>query len=271
MAESIVIHPDIKLRLQAAANRPSHATLLAGQRGVGLHTIARLLAKRIGDTVLETLPDEKGTIGIATVRELYSHTRAKSEQRRICLIDDADSMGIDAQNALLKLLEEPTSNTLFILTSHNPELMLPTILSRLQRIDIRPATDTQSRDLLDSFKGITPALRQQLLFIGGGLPAELKRLVNDEQYRREKIALAQKAKALVSGTRYEQVVLVGQLAANRNSATAVLEIALRMLRLQLTRSDDIAPLLQRIEVYTEAMERIRENGHVRTQLLRTVH
>jgi DNA polymerase-3 subunit delta' len=57
---------------------------------------------------------------------------------RITIVDAADDMNISAANALLKILEEPPSRSLFLIVSHAPGRLLPTIRSRCRRLDLRP-------------------------------------------------------------------------------------------------------------------------------------
>ena len=85
--------------------------LLSGMAGVGLHTIAKQLAKTHGNVItlvpdLLTKTSTVPQIGIEKVRELYEQTRTRTATSRIVVIDDADTMTIPAQNAFLKLLEE---------------------------------------------------------------------------------------------------------------------------------------------------------------------
>ncbi len=62
-----------------------------------------------------------------------------------------------AANALLKLLEEPPRQTIFLLVSHNPGALLPTILSRTQRVSVRAHTEPELTDHLETAYGVAPA------------------------------------------------------------------------------------------------------------------
>jgi DNA polymerase-3 subunit delta' len=87
-----------------------------------------------------TLKSSKATIGVDEVRSL-SHFFEKTAHigiAKTALVRQADTMTISAANALLKTLEEPTSNSFIILTTDRPETLLPTIISRCQQIKIRP-------------------------------------------------------------------------------------------------------------------------------------
>jgi len=85
---------------------------------------------------------------IATVRLLKNFLSQKpfNHYSKIVLIPDADNLNPESQNALLKTLEEPGKNNYLILTSSKPQLLLPTILSRCQKIKISsPKTENQTQ------------------------------------------------------------------------------------------------------------------------------
>lgn len=157
-----------------ASRRLHHAWLLAGPKGVGKASFARIAATRVlaeaADPAialpgleapeehpiarliaagshpdfrwLERLEKEKGeglarNISVKQVRELgdfLNLTPALSPWRAI-VIDSVDDLEASAANALLKMLEEPPANSLFFLVSHAPGRLLPTIRSRCRRLD----------------------------------------------------------------------------------------------------------------------------------------
>lgn len=82
---------------------------------------------------------EEGSIGIEKVRNIHHELVLKSytSQNRAIVIHDAEKVTLEAQNALLKILEEPPPNTYIILSIQNPNLLLPTILSRCQVIQLK--------------------------------------------------------------------------------------------------------------------------------------
>jgi DNA polymerase-3 subunit delta' len=94
-------------------------------------------------------PDARGdSIGIDAVREAkhFLWQRPNASPRRTLVIDDADLLTIEAQNALLKITEEPPNSSLLILVTADPDALLPTILSRLPKISFGtvPAQDIAS-------------------------------------------------------------------------------------------------------------------------------
>jgi DNA polymerase-3 subunit delta' len=168
------------------ARRLHHAWLLAGPKGVGKASFARMAATRVladaaGPAVelpgLETPaehpiarllaagshPDfrhlerlERPTGGLArnisvdqirSLGDLLAVTPSMSPWRAV-VIDSADDLEASAANALLKMLEEPPANTLFFLVSHAPGRLLPTIRSRCRRLDFARLSDDVMASLL---------------------------------------------------------------------------------------------------------------------------
>lgn len=106
------------------------------------------------------------SIGIDEVRQIRAFLKLKPYQyeSRVVYIETAHLLTIPAQNALLKMLEEPTENTLFILVAPSKNLLLPTILSRCQLIHLAPTQEGQGSptppeilDLIKSLEESSPA------------------------------------------------------------------------------------------------------------------
>lgn len=89
-------------------------------------------------------PGEKTSIGIETIRELKRNVSLKpyKDPNRLVIIEDAKALTIEAQNALLKILEEPPERTFFVLLSDDTESLLPTIVSRCQIAYLTPEKET---------------------------------------------------------------------------------------------------------------------------------
>jgi DNA polymerase III subunit delta' len=86
--------------------------------------------------VLIVEPGDTGAIKLDQVREAIDRTgyRPFEGRTRVIIIDRADAMLIEAQNALLKTLEEPPSTSRFVLVTSRPDVLLPTVRSRCQRL-----------------------------------------------------------------------------------------------------------------------------------------
>jgi DNA polymerase-3 subunit delta' len=116
---------------------------------------------------------------IDDVRQLtgFLGQRANRAGRRVVIVDAADDLTGQAENALLKPLEEPPANTVFILISHQPGGLLPTVRSRCRRLDLRPPTHDQALDVVTRLAPeIESADAATLLALSGNAPGGAIRL-----------------------------------------------------------------------------------------------
>ncbi len=269
---NFVFNPATQQQLEKYAAKLPQALLITGDEGIGLTSAAQsvsLRSKAITFTVFpekdEKIDIEKGSITVDSIRRLYNVTKTVEPNGRIITIDYAERMAKPAQNAFLKLLEEPGEGTYFILLTHQPGLLLPTILSRVQRIDLRPVTKDQSEDLLFKLKVRDERQKAQLLFIAGGYPAELTRLVNDTEYFAHRSGIIKDAREYVIGNSYSRLLLAKKYKDNRAQALLLLADAMKLLQNTLVNGGDassIATITQLEDVYG----RILGNGNIRLQL-----
>lgn len=102
---------------------------------------------------IEELRPEKPSkeIGIAQIRDLANMVNQTSHRggMRVVLIYPADKLNLNAANALLKTLEEPPEHTLFLLLTHDVQRLLPTIISRCQRINLAAPNLAQAVEYLN--------------------------------------------------------------------------------------------------------------------------
>lgn len=102
--------------------------------------------------------NQQSLISVAEANHILSELSVASSQGgyRVIIIWLAEQMNQEAANKLLKILEEPPSRTVFILTADHPEQLLPTILSRTQRIDFRPLQTEEMTQALQERNGLQP-------------------------------------------------------------------------------------------------------------------
>lgn len=255
-------------QLAAFAADPPHALLLVGAPGMGKRTVAEHLAGQLTKpahiAVME--PDEKGTISIDSVRTLYQRTRSRQQGRQVVIIDHAEGMGIEAQNAFLKLLEEPREGVTFILTAPHEDALLPTISSRVQSIMLPRLPQAMLQTLMArSTTQLQPQEAAQLLFVADGRPGMLARLLSSpEEFERYKHLMTQ-AKDLLAANPYERLAKVQAFSKNRDDTIALLEAMARMLRIQLLREPNPG-MMHFADNLQECLARLVQNGNPRAQL-----
>lgn len=151
-----VFHSSTKKAIDDFIKSPSHALLITGPQGAGKGTAACYIGSQILGIDPEKLTDhpfvlwlrdlDKG-VSIENIRTAQTFmqlkTPGKANIRRILIVEQGETMSLEAQNAFLKLLEEPPRDTLIIITSSSSELLLPTIESRVQNIKINSPNKAQ--------------------------------------------------------------------------------------------------------------------------------
>lgn len=131
-------------------------------------------------------PNDKETalmnvISVDEVRRMKSFfaLSAADGGRRVAIIDSADEMNTAAANALLKLLEEPPANVTFLVVSHQPQGLLPTIRSRCRELRLSPLDAPALSDALTLAGGeVAPGAAPALAELAGGSVGEAFRLTH---------------------------------------------------------------------------------------------
>jgi len=189
------------VRAAVAGDRVHHAWLLAGPVGIGKATFASWAAALLLDAEdpasagarllaagshpdfvhLTRLPNEKTeklarSITVDQVRAMRQRLTSSTAiaARRVILIDSADDLeGHGGPNALLKSLEEPPSGTIFLLVSHRPGSLLPTIRSRCRVLPFRPLDSAAMAHVLeDHLPDIDADERTRLIAAADGAPSK---------------------------------------------------------------------------------------------------
>lgn len=161
-----------QLSAQAAGRGLSHAYLISGPAGSGKRTLARLMAaalvcggagerpcgvcphcrKALGGIHPDiiTIGDDGKDIAVAQARFLRSdaYIRPNEAERKVYVVQNAQTMNASAQNAILKLLEEGPAYAAFLLLTDNPGALLPTIRSRCEGLSLSPVTVEEAQAVL---------------------------------------------------------------------------------------------------------------------------
>ena len=247
MADAMLLHPDTSARVSGYTAQPSQALLLIGPAGSGkdslaLHLSADLLGTDISlvegyayRTVVEPAAD-KASIGIEAVRELQHVAMLKlpaDASRRIIIVRQAHTLTAEAQNALLKLLEEPPRNTHFILLAESEQQLLATIRSRAQTLVMhRPDRFTVLRYF--GQKGYDEQTISQAYSLSGGMPGLMYALLGAADHPlRQSVALARQ---VLQGTQFVRLSLVDGLSKDKSGALQLLFVLQQMSRAAIEQS-----------------------------------
>ena len=162
--------------------------IFAGPAGVGKTMMAIAVASAlVGRRVFPDLASREGEavagdkddafylaplgamLKVDQFRQLQGELALQGEAgcRRVCIIDHVETMNTEFANRMLKILEEPPSGVCFILITDQPDLLLPTIISRCARFTFDPVSDEEMRQGLRRLKGESGNWEEAILWGGG--------------------------------------------------------------------------------------------------------
>lgn len=230
-----------QLRRSAASGRSSHAYLFLGGAGAGKRLIANTFAKALqceGEKrpcdsckschafnhgnhpdVIYFQPLKNGkTYTIEDVREQLLETvdlKPFQYEKKIYIIEKADTLNIQSQNALLKTLEEPPAHAVFLLLAERAEAFLPTILSRVVVMKIRPLSAETIADYLMQAGHLAEESHILSAYAQGRIGQALE-LVKDEGFREMRQDVLGKLEALPSMSEGDAYLLAKDLEGYKN-------------------------------------------------------
>lgn len=169
-------------------DRIPHAMIFAGPAGIGKTLMAIAVASAlVGRRVFPDLASREGEavagdkddafylapmgamLKVDQFRQLQGELALQGEtgRRRVCIIDHVETMNTEFSNRMLKILEEPPSGVCFILITDQPDLLLPTIISRCARFTFDPVGDDEMRQGLRRLRGDGGNWDEAILWGGG--------------------------------------------------------------------------------------------------------
>lgn len=300
------------LRQHVQHNALRHAYLLTGPAGVGRRSLAIRLAQAVQcqtpdapgvpcracrtcqqieagqhiDLLVTQAEAQGGTLKVEQIREVTRFLSLKpyASPFKIVLLLRFEEANLNAQNALLKTLEEAPAHALLLLTADNAEQLLPTIVSRCEVLRLRPGTAAAVTDFL-LLHGVEAEKARLLGHLSGGRPGYALRLAVDEKtlaFRAEKL---DDLRELLSANRRARFAYAEKLAKEKESFRLALflwlsfwrDVMLRAAGSQaaltnLDRAEDIARLGGRLSLAEarrltwqceQAIERLEKNVNAR--------
>jgi DNA polymerase-3 subunit delta' len=231
----LALHPLTKKQMSAANGSYSHAFLIVGPNGIGKHTLAIQLATDLlkttgfieNQSVLIIGEDLTQSITIEEVRRLNHFLKLKvvgnNQINRVVIIENAQTMGMEAQNALLKTLEEPPLGSVIIMTANSEQSLLATLRSRLRLMYIaRPSKD----QLRVAFKNLSDAEFDRAYAISAGLPGHIGALSTDENHTLNQAAKL--AREILTKTTPQRLALIDSLSKDKLLTLSVLNMLQQM-------------------------------------------
>ena len=230
-----------QLKTAADSGKVSHAYLFLGGAGAGKRLIANTFAKALQCEAAGNLkpcgqcrscqafdnsnhPDiiyvrgEKKNLLVDDIREQILETvdlKPYHYQKKIYIIEKADTMNVQAQNAILKTLEEPPAHAMFLLLAERAEAFLPTILSRVVTMKIRPLSEGMVAEYLMQ-TGLSEEESNILAAYAQGRIGQALELQEDEAFREMRQDILGRLEVLPSMNEGEAYLMAKELEVYKN-------------------------------------------------------
>jgi DNA polymerase-3 subunit delta' len=239
----LLLSPASRQQIALVIKSPPHALLISGPAGSGKRAVADYLAASLLGISTDKLFDhpyfmlvtkagDKKEISIDAVRDVIARlnlkpaTRGRQYINRVVLIDEAHLSSAEAQNSLLKVIEEPPAGTVFLLTTNSETVILPTIASRAQKLKIGTVSLSDAKSYFaDKYDLKTLSSAWQL---SGGSAGLLAAILADNQQHPLKQSV-ETAKRFLSLGPYERFLLLDNISGQRAEFTQMLDALSRVL------------------------------------------
>lgn len=227
------------LELAISTDRLPHAMIIEGESGSGKSVLARFLASALlcsetevpcnncracalvkagthPDLFLTELEDKKKNISVEQIRKLRNeaYIRPVMSDRKVFIIESADTMNSQSQNAILKILEEPPGQTVFILNVRSRAALLPTIISRCVTYSLCDPETDEAAEYISAHHGLSKAEAIELLEENSNRLGRAVAALGSKKSGTYKIA-TDYLDAADNGTLYELIAITASLEKDR--------------------------------------------------------
>ncbi len=226
----VLLHNRTSKRISQLINTNTQSILITGVVGSGKETIAYEIAQKLTGQSAKSNPQillikpENGVILIDSIRKISKFillkTHGQKAIRRVIIIVDAERMKRDAQNMLLKTLEEPPSDTAIILTSSQPSLLIDTVKSRTAKVNAYPVSDLELAEYLLSKGFPEDIINQQILITSGAIGLTISLLEDsNENEISQSIKLS---KQILSEKMYDRLLRIEALTSDKQQLRSLI-------------------------------------------------
>ncbi|KGM96504.1 DNA polymerase III subunit delta' [Clostridium novyi A str. 4552] len=195
--ENIIGHELIKKKIENSIDtgKFSHAHLIVGEDGIGKSLLAREIALKVlgkteerdyVDIIKWKIEKSRQSIGVDSIRDIIKEVNKKPFEgdKKVVIIYNAEKMTIEAQNALLKTIEEPPNGVLIILLSENLEMMLETIRSRCQIHKLKRLSSSDMENYIRyNFHDLSEEEIRQIIIFSDGIPGRCRVFLEDQGFK----------------------------------------------------------------------------------------
>ena len=274
-----ILHEDIAENLISNVRKKvtNQAYIFQGERGVGAKECARLFSAALVCKSADTEPcgnchaclmaradshpdivtlmpqDGKRNITVDQIRGVVTdaYTKPYESEKKVYIIAYGDDMNEQAQNAFLKVLEEPPEYAVFVILAENNESLLQTIRSRCTTIKFNPVSDAKIREYI---KTKFPESIEKIDFLvqyAGGIAGDIEKILNTENFQVLRRQSLDKLEELLSHRMLDSYVVAEFLEENKEDVELIFKFWQGFLRDMMLIGQDAKKLVQSIDFIDE--------------------
>lgn len=191
--------------IRAEKNILSHAHLIVGPDGIGKSILARMFALKILNKDIDRdyidiihYRAKKASFGVDDVRGIIEEVMKKPYEgdKKVVIIHEGNKLTVQAQNALLKTIEEPPKGVYIILLTESIELMLDTIKSRCQIYKLTPLDKGEMNQYINRLGTYSEERVLSAIAYSEGIPGKAEKMLNDEKLEKLRICVVDLLKSI---------------------------------------------------------------------------
>ena len=237
--QQIIGHEDIKTHLQnaIATQKVSHAYIINGPQDAGKMMLAEAFATTLlceakgqdacGEChsckqaegknqpdIIYVTHEKPNTVSVDDIRYQINNDieiKPYASPYKVYIVDDAEKMNVQAQNALLKTIEEPPAYAIILLLTSNAAGFLPTILSRCITLNVKPVQNNKIKDYLMRKCGMPDYQADVCVAFAQGNVGKAKKLASSDDFNELKSSVLQLMKRISDIDLYEMMEAVKQI------------------------------------------------------------